>query len=262
VSLISRSGLAALAAALLVGGCATKGAVRRVETELVVLRTQMARQDSARAAELGRIIALQDRILDSIAAGREQLRLFRGEVSGELLGVQEQLVQVQELTGQSQRRLNELRRQLDDRLERLGTDTALAGADTGAAAPVPTATPDQLYHASLQELRRGSLGTARTGFREFVRTYPTHPQLADALYWLGETFAVENPDSAASYYRTVVERFPSATRASTALYKTGLLAEQRGDRAAARAAYQRVIQQYPRSDEADLSRGRLAALRP
>jgi tol-pal system protein YbgF len=261
---------AAVFGALLGVACATSGSVKRVETQVAVMRAQMTRQDSARAAELGRIIQLQQRILDSLTASRETLRR---EMAQQFLDVQQQLVQVQELTGQSQRRLSELKRQLDDRSERLSLiDTTPAApaapapaapADTVRPAPPPgTPTPDQLYQSSLQELRRGSLATARVGFREFLRTYPTHAQVPDALYFMGETFAVENADSAAAYYRQVVERFRTSDRAPTSLYKTGLLAEQRQNRPAAQAAYQRLLQQYPRSPEANLARDRLAALKP
>ena len=249
--------------------CATKGQVRQVETQVAVLRVQSARGDSARAAELGRIIALQERILDSLQSSREAMRQFRGQVDRDMLDVQQQLVQIQELTGQSQRRLAEMKRQLDDRSDQLSlaADTTAVGvpADRDSAVSGPPSampTPDQLFQSSLQELRRGSLGTARIGFREFLRTYPTHAQVPDALYFMGETFAVEQTDSAAYYYRQVADRFRESDRASTALYKTGLLAERGQDRAAARTAYQRVIQQYPRSPEAALARDRLAALQP
>lgn len=251
--------------ATLLAGCATKGAVRRVENELVVLRTVTARQDSARAADLGRLMAMQERILDSLASAREALRQFRGEMTSELLSVQASLVQIQELTGQSQRRLSELRRELDDRTERLlAPDTAVVApaADTTGAPPPLAPTPDQLFQASLQELRLGRLSTARAGFQEFLRTYPTHAQVSEALYSVGETFSIQQPDSAVWYYTQVVQRFPRAAKAATSLYKTGILAEQRGDRTSAAAIYRRVIDQYSRSDEANLARGRLAALSP
>lgn len=270
----------------LLGGCATKGQVQLVERQVATLRAQTARQDSVRAAELGQVLALQQRILDSLRMTREFLRQELGQ---ELLEVQQQLVQVQELTGQSQRRLAELKRQLDDRSEQLATAEPPATgpsetpppatpatppaaprpepAQAVPAAPAPTQaggtpTPDQLYQGSLQEFRRGAVGVARGGFREFLRTYPTHPQAADALYFVAETFAVDQPDSAASYYRQVVERYASSDRAPTALYKTGLIAERGGDRAAAREVYQRVVAQYARSREAELARDRLTALRP
>lgn len=251
--------------AVLVAGCATKGAVRRVETELLVVRTVMVRQDSARAAELGRVIALQQRTLDSLSSTRDAIRQMRSDLGGELVAVQQSLVQIQELTGQSQRRLNELRRQLDDRTEQFtpadSGPTPILLPDTGAVV-ARTPTPDQLFQASLRELQRGSSSTARAGFQEYLRTYPTHSQVSAALYWVGESLGRESPDSARAYYEQVVTRFSTSPHAPSALYKIGLRSEERGDRGAARAAYQQVIARYPRSDEADLARQRLATLQP
>jgi TolA-binding protein len=80
------------------------------------------------------------------------------------------------------------------------------------------------------------------------------------LYFLGQSFAAENPDSAAAYYRQVLSRYPQSARASAALYNLGLLAERRKDTASAKDAYQRVIRQYPQSNEAALARDRLKNL--
>src|SRR5262245_81805 len=117
-----------------------------------------------------------------------------------------------------------------------------------------------MYDASLQQYRRGSLSTARLGFREFLRLYPTNDRAADALFYIGETFATENADSAAAVYQQVVKAYPNSPRAPAALYKLGLLAESRGNKQGARTYYQRVIAGYPRSDEANLARDKLQRL--
>ncbi len=67
-------------------------------------------------------------------------------------------------------------------------------------------------------------------------------------------------DSAAAIYQQVVKTYPSSPRAPSALYKLGLLAEQRGDKAAARTYYARVISGYARSEEANLARDKLQRL--
>ena len=69
------------------------------------------------------------------------------------------------------------------------------------------------------------------------------------------------PDSAAAAYQLVVKSFPNSARASAALYKLGLIAEQRGDHAGARVYFQRVLAGYPRSEEAPLAREKLQAPR-
>ena len=53
---------------------------------------------------------------------------------------------------------------------------------------------------------------------------------------------------------------PQSARAPAALYNLGLLNERASKNAAARDAYQRVVQSYPKSDEAALARDRLKAL--
>jgi tol-pal system protein YbgF len=117
-----------------------------------------------------------------------------------------------------------------------------------------------MYEASVAQLRRGSTSTARIGLRQLLQAYPTSDRVPDALYFLGQSFAAENPDSAAGYYRQVLERYPQSPRASAALYNLGLLAERRKDAAGAKDAYQRVIRQYPQSNEAALARDRLKTL--
>jgi tol-pal system protein YbgF len=254
------------------GGCASKGDVRRVEEQLLLSRGENRRADSARAAELADVIQLQRRVADSLDAVDHrvaqlgaQLASARGDMANDLISIQQQLVQIQALTGQSQVRLTELQTQLEARSEQLNaappaldsTPPAAAGQATPAAGG-PSA--EQMYAASLQQLRRGSPGTARLGFRELLRQYPTHARAPDATYFVGETFAAESPDSAAYYYAKVVESYPQSPRASSALYKLGLLAERRKDVEAARGYYQRVVRDYPRSDEAALARDRLKTL--
>jgi len=119
-----------------------------------------------------------------------------------------------------------------------------------------------MYDLSLQQYRRGSVSTARLGFREFLRVFPTHEHAPDALFYVGESFERESPDSAAAVYEQVVKTFPNSPRAPSALYKLGLLAEQRNDKARARTYYARVIAGYPRSPEADLARQNQQRLRP
>jgi len=254
-----------LAPALLVGvgvaGCATKGDVQMVQGEVGLLKAEMARRDSARAAELGEVIQLQRRVMDSLTANRRAVAQLKGDLSTDLYNIQQQLVQLQELTGQSQQRLTELRTRLEARGAQI--ETAPPAMPGDSARPDPSgasASADQMYEASLAQLRRGSLSTARLGLRELIRLHPTSERTPDALYFIGQSYASENPDSAAAYYGQVVEKHASSPRAASALYNLGLLAERRKDNAGARGAYQRVAEKYPQSDEAALARDRLKAL--
>ena len=254
-----RSAFWVVAGTVVLGGCATKGDVQLVQGEVVMLKAESARRDSVRAGQLAEVIQLQQRIMDSLASGRRAVAQLKGDVGSDLYNIQQQLVQLQELTGQSQRRLTELRTQLEARGAQIETATPASG-DTTRAEPGGSASADQMYEASLAQLRRGSTATARLGFRELLRAHPTSPRVPDALYFIGQSLAAESPDSALAYYGQVVDQYPTSARAASALYNLGVLAERRRDTAKAKDAYERVVQKYPKSDEAALARDRLKAL--
>lgn len=248
-----------LGAGVLAGlsGCVTKGDIQGVQDDIALLKAETARRDSARAAQLTQVIQMQQRVMDSLTTSRKAVGQLRGDLASDLYNIQQQLVQLQELTGQSQQRLSELRTRLEARSEQISSSTP---GDTTNQGAVSSASADQMYEASLAQLRRGSTSTARQGLREMLRTYPTSDRAGDALYFIGQSFAAENPDSAAAYYDQVVQKYPSSSRAGSALYNLGLVAERRKETKKAREAYQRVVQKYPQSDEAALARDRLKAL--
>src|SRR5437762_360306 len=241
----------------LAAGCALKGDVRKVELQVQALQADLAKSDAARAAEQDTVLAAVRLLQQALATQQSYLVQMRGDLRTELLSVQQQLVSVQELTGQSQQRLTELRSRIESRAQQ-PEPTMPVGPSGNAAGPGP----DQMYDLSLQQYRRGSLTTARLGFREFLRVFPTHEHAPDALFYIGESFEQSAPDSAAAVYDQLMRTFPNSSRAPSALYKLGLLAEQRGDKMTARNFYTRVIAGYPRSPEADLARQNQQRLRP
>jgi tol-pal system protein YbgF len=244
-------------------GCALRGDVRRVELEVASVKDEVRGGDAARKAQIDSMLALVAAVQQALVAQQAYLVQMRGDARTDLLSVQQQLVAIQELTGQSQQRLTELRGRLDAQARQPVPPVENpnpTGAPVGPSGEPAGPGPDRMYDLSLQQYRRGSLGTARLGFREFLRVYATDDRAADALFYIGETFAPENPDSAAAVYQQVVKSYPSSLRAPSALYKLGLLAESGGSKAAARTYYQRVVAGYPRSDEANLARDKLQRL--
>ena len=245
----------------LVAGCALKGDVRKVELQVEALRADLAKSDAARAAERDTIVAAVRLLQQALATQQAYLVQMRGDLRTELLSVQQQLTTVQELAGASQQRITELRSRIESRAQQPDPN-APTGTPVGPSGNPAGPGPDQMYDVSLQQYRRGSLATARLGFREFLRVFPTHERAPDALFYIGESFEQSAPDSAAAVYDQLVRTYPNSPRAPSALYKLGLLAEQRGDKTTARNFYTRVIAGYPRSPEADLARQNQQRLRP
>jgi len=260
------------AAALAAGAClATSSDVDALRASVNDLKTQQARQDSAQAAQAARVAADVSAVNDSLVALNARVARMNGDVRGDLYAIGQQLIQIQELTGQSQRRLQELRASLEQRQAEAVTPSAgaPAGAAAGAAAaaaPAPAAPgatpgPAELLQLSLDQLRRGSYATARSGLTILIQQYPQSDLVPEAQFYIGEAWAKEgNAAAADSAYALVVAKYPQSSRAPTALYKRAVALEGKGNKTAARALYTQLVQQYPRSDEAALARERLRAL--
>jgi len=253
--------LAVLISVAALAGCALKGDVRRVELEVAALKEQVGGAEAARKAQADSLLALVAAVQQALTAQHAYFMQWRGDMRTDHVSVQQQLVTIGELLGQSQQRLTELRGRLEAQARQPVPPVESApGVPVGPSGNPTGPGPDEMYDASLQQYRRGSLSTARLGFREFLRLYPSNDRAPDALFYIGETFATENADSASAVYQQVVKAYPNSSRAPAALYKLGLLAESRGNKPAARTYYQRVIAGYPRSDEANLARDKLQRL--
>src|SRR5437867_13183559 len=188
----------------LAAGCALKGDVRKVELQVEALRAERARAEAERAAQVDSLRALLVTVQQALAAQQAYLVQMRGDVRTDLVAVQQQLVQVQELTGQSQQRLSELRARIEERAQQPvpPLDTARGAGGAGGAGPGagppggasgnPAGPgPNHKYDLPVPQFRRRSLPTARIGFREFLRVFPTHEHAADAPFYVGEGGAGE-----------------------------------------------------------------------
>src|SRR5947207_8152400 len=213
VATISTVRSACVVALGLAAGCALKGDVRKVELQVQALQADLARSDTARAAERDTILAAVRLLQQALTTQQAYLVQMRGDLRTELLSVQQQLVSVQELTGQSQQRLTELRSRIESRGQQQDTAVTPVGPSGNPAGPGPA----QMSDVSLQQYGRGSLATARLGFREFLRVFPTHERAPDALFYVGESFEQASPDSAVAVYDQVVKNYPNSARAASAL---------------------------------------------
>lgn len=254
--------------------CATPGQVRRVETQVAVMQRNQERADSVRAAELGTIIAMQRRAMDSLVALTRTLdRVERGgrDQSAELLEARKQILAVQQRIDQSQQGLRELRAQLDARSEAATVvadsaapppAAAAPGAGTGAPVTPPAPTAAVLYANGQQALRINAFGTARNAFRELLRLYPTSTFAADAAYGIGDAFLREQrTDSAQVAFGRVTREYPTAMPAAAALFKLGVMAQERGDLATARRYFlQVVVPKFEAANEYLLAQDRLRGL--
>ena len=231
-----------------------------LQSQLSSMQAASARADSARRVQVDALLSAVTTSNDSVRAISARLAKLQSTVSTDHYEMGRELLQIQELTGQSQRRLQELRASLEERNQNAGAPVPATGSDSTQAAPAGPG-PAQLFQSSLDQMRRGSLRVARSGFEQLLTQYPNSEDAPEAMVYIAATYVSErNQVAADSVYGLVVQRYPTSPKAATALYKQALSMREAGRVTAARAAFERIIKDYPRSDEAELARGQLRTL--
>ena len=130
-------------------------------------------------------------------------------------------------------------------------------AAPSAAPPRPTAkaggTPEQEYAAALATYRAREHGQAVIDFLDFIAKYPKHPLAGNAQYWIGEAYwAQRDYRQALVEFEKVFEHGPA--KAPDALLKIGLCYLRLSDVPRAQQAWQRVVNEYPKSESASMAR--------
>jgi len=242
-------------AALAATGClASKSDIVLLQDEIRTLRAMQSRADSARKAQADSALVLMRRTTDSVRVLSQRFGAFQATVGGELFEMGKQLITIQELAGMSSKRIMDLRSTMEERAQ------AITGSDTSSAQAAPG--PAQLFQLSFDLLRRGSYGSARAGFEDLLRRYPTFDEASAAQLYIAQSYAEERRTAEAdSVYGLVVTKYPRSKDAPTALYKYGLSQLSQGKTAVARSALQRVVREFPSSTEAELARDRLRTIR-
>jgi len=128
------------------------------------------------------------------------------------------------------------------------TDTANQGAD-------PLVSDRVAYQQAFTLVRERQFDDAISAFEQFVSTYPTSDNLANAYYWIGEVkLAQQNLAPAKAAFETVVNQFLTHRKRPDALYKLGVVQDRLGDKAGQEASFQLLINEYPTSSAAGLAR--------
>ncbi|HEV2053712.1 MAG TPA: tol-pal system protein YbgF [Methylomirabilota bacterium] len=137
---------------------------------------------------------------------------------------------------------------------------AAPAATALAAPPSRNAEADRNFAAALAKLHAGDDGQAALEFTEFVVQYPAHPQAAAAQNHIGEAYYRQRDyRQAMAEFQKTVDGYTQAAQVSEALLKIGLCQRALGDAARAKASWEQVIKQFPKSDAARQARTLLAS---
>jgi tol-pal system protein YbgF len=244
------------------GGCATKGDIRALQTEVrEELRAQSARQDSLLTMLTRATASTQD----TLRTQSDQLFDFRGDITRLLQSLNQGMTRLEAVTGENQRGIAQLRAQLGRGgpapvvVPGMPTDSSQATSETLSG--VGGGNADQLYNVARDQQSRGSLSAAQQAYEQFLQDYPNDARAPDARFFLADLLWQQNrPDDALEAFQEIPARHPTAARVPDALYRIARIQVDMGDPAAARATAQRIVNTYPDTTWAILARDLLDEL--
>jgi tol-pal system protein YbgF len=257
--------LCALIAPIASGCFATRNDVRILQGDLLSMRAEAARADSARSRQLsavaGQLANTLGVVTDSLRDLSARVGRFQDDTKQELYAMQQQMLRMAELTGMSQTQLQQLRVEMENRNQLPVAPAPVVPATPGdttqrTAAPTPPQAPgpNTLYAIGREQLVAGSYSSARVAFTDLLTQFPEWPQAGDAQISIAETFVGERRLAEAdSVYRVVVQKYPRSTAAPTAEYKLALSLARQGRKAEARTAMDQIPKRYPGTEVATLA---------
>ena len=128
-----------------------------------------------------------------------------------------------------------------------------------ALAKEPPEAQDE-YKLALRALREQQYDKAIQQFRAFQRKYPNSEMADDAQYWIGESYFTQKDYNRAILELNDVLKYRRGDRVPAALSRQAQAFLEIGDKTDARLILQKLISDYPNSEQAREARDRLQTL--
>ena len=117
-----------------------------------------------------------------------------------------------------------------------------------------------LYKSALELFEASRYAEALESFRELIISYPEGTYSADAYFWSGELYLVQQLfEDAREHYLVVVEKFIDHPRVADSLFKLGVLERALMNDQIANSYFSRVISEYPDTGAAELAKKSIEA---
>ncbi len=136
-------------------------------------------------------------------------------------------------------------------------------SSTSLSIAAPTQRQDttrRLYDRVMDEFKHRDYAAAMAGFQLFIELHSQSALAANAQYWIGECqYRMGRYREALKSFYDVVSNYPLSPKLAASTLKLGQTYAKLGDPDKARLMFDRVVDQYPDSSEADVARKALEA---
>ncbi|MBW1645840.1 MAG: tol-pal system protein YbgF [Deltaproteobacteria bacterium] len=132
------------------------------------------------------------------------------------------------------------------------------GAPAAAGLQKPGAREKAVYDDAYAAFKRGDYQTARKKFKKFIAAFPRSTYKVNALFWLAEcSYKQKKYEEAIIKYDEIITKYPHHPKAPSALLKQGFSFLMLGDQTDGKIILEKVVSEYPDSDQAKIARRKL-----
>ena len=273
----NRSGIILLSLYLALAGCASQGSLESTRNDIDAVKTRLfsvekelggIRDESKeRLAAMEKDLKSEVNNIRKIAAdtqatsdsNKSELQALNGRLDDLALGVKKPNEELTRYRDDADKRIVLLEERIVklqatvDELTKTGT-AALQQKD----APV---TPDSIYLKALEKFKAGDMPGARDIFTKFIEQYPKHDLTANAHYWIGESlYSEKNYEAAIVAFQDVIKNYPQQPKVPAAMLKQAMSFKAIKDAKNARYVLKKLVETYPKSDEAKKAKALLKEL--
>lgn len=180
----------------------------------------------------GEMRALNGRLDDMALATKkpaEDLARYRDDADKRIFTAEDSILKLQATVDELSKKLSELMQ--------------------GKSGDAPPKT-DALYMKGLEIFKSGDMSSAREQFTKFLEQNPQHELVANAHYWIGETYySDKNYESAILAYQEVIKNYPGKEKVTAAMLKQAMAFREIHDDKSAKYVLKKLSSGYPKSAE-------------
>jgi tol-pal system protein YbgF len=237
-----------------------------LQTEITQLQTQMTQMKQSFDERMGVMKNLLEQNTDvtnkvagAINALQASVNKQQQDRSGEGDQLSGQIQSLNDTMDELKVRLTKLSKQLEDMQaaqQSMAAQQTQAQQQAQAVAQAPA--PDVLYNNALRDYNGGKNDLAIQEFTDYIKFYPDTDLAGNSYFYIAEIqFKAGDYQKAIANYSLVLQNFPSGNKAAAAELKKGFALLELGKEDDGTQELKRVIQRYPRTNEATQARERL-----
>ena len=149
---------------------------------------------------------------------------------------------------------------LEQDLQIFKEDVDLRFADGGGAALPDDA--NELFKVSAEKVQAGDTRVARKGFEKFIKKFPKDRRVAEAKFWLGETYFKESRFPSAIFeYQKILKDHSKSDRADDATFRIGESFVKLNKCAEAKIFFETVVKDHKDSKFSKPAKSQLKSLK-